>query len=570
MQKPLLGFWQIFNMSFGFFGIQMAFALQGANVSRIFQTLGADVSNLAIYWLAGPVTGLLVQPLIGHFSDRTWGPLGRRRPYFLAGAVLSTLSLFIMPHSPYLWAGVVMLWVLDASINVSMEPFRAFVGDMLPSRQRTQGFATQTILIGAGAALASAMPNILTEWFGVATTAAEGVIPDSVKYSFYIGGIAMFIAVGWTILSTREYSPEQLASFDKEESKDAGRSETAEPQEKSASYFIANAVSLLMVFALGSFAIYRFDMAPELYVLTVTAGLLGSLFLVHAIVRATVQTIRNTLSLIFLVLGAGLIVLAIMQAVSTPPNPGGQSIDPLARLLLGLTSGGGGLGMVAFGILVRPPADRNIVSHIMTDLVSMPKVMQRLAVVQFFSWFSLFIMWVYTTPAITAHQYGSSDPTSEAYNQGANWVGTLFSTYNGVSAVWAIALVLISARINRRFAHGFSLSVGAASYASLYFISDPSMLLIPMIGIGMAWGSILTMPYAILSDALPAKKMGIYMGIFNFFIVLPQMIVAGVMGPILTNFLGGQAILTFFIAAASWLIATLALFLVPGKPRPSA
>lgn len=498
MQKPLLGFWQIFNMSFGFFGIQMAFALQGANVSRIFQTLGADVSNLAIYWLAGPVTGLLVQPLIGHFSDRTWGPLGRRRPYFLAGAVLSTLSLFIMPHSPYLWAGVVMLWVLDASINVSMEPFRAFVGDMLPSRQRTQGFATQTILIGAGAALASAMPNILTEWFGVATTAAEGVIPDSVKYSFYIGGIAMFIAVGWTIVSTREYSPEQLASFDTEESKDAGRSATAEPQEKSASYFIANAVSLLMVFALGSFAIYRFDMAPELYVLTVTAGGIGLAFLLHALAKMREQT-------------------------------------------------------------------DNIISHIMTDLVSMPKVMQRLAVVQFFSWFSLFIMWVYTTPAITAHQYGSSDPTSEAYNQGANWVGTLFSTYNGVSAVWAIALVLISARINRRFAHGFSLSIGAVSYASLYFISDPAMLLIPMIGVGMAWGSILTMPYAILSDALPAKKMGIYMGIFNFFIVLPQMIVAGVMGPILTNLLGGQAILTFFIAAASWLIATLALLLVPGK-----
>ena len=500
MQKPLLGFWQIFNMSFGFFGIQMAFALQGANVSRIFQTLGADVSNLAIYWLAGPVTGLLVQPLIGHFSDRTWGPLGRRRPYFLAGAVLSTLSLFIMPHSPYLWAGVVMLWVLDASINVSMEPFRAFVGDMLPSRQRTQGFATQTILIGAGAALASAMPNILTEWFGVATTAAEGVIPDSVKYSFYIGGIAMFIAVGWTIVSTREYSPEQLASFDTEESKDAGRSETAEPQEKSASYFIANAVSLLMVFALGSFAIYRFEMAPELYVLTVTAGGIGLAFLTHALFKMRQQT-------------------------------------------------------------------NNLVSHIMTDLVSMPKVMQRLAVVQFFSWFALFIMWVYTTPAIAAHHYGSSDPTSEAYNQGANWVGTLFSTYNGVSAVWAIALVLISARINRRFAHGFSLCAGALSYASLYFISDPNMLLIPMIGIGMAWGSILTMPYAILSDALPARKMGIYMGIFNFFIVLPQMVVAGVMGPILTGFLGGQAILTFFIAAGSWTIAALALLAVPGKKQ---
>jgi len=498
MQKPSLGFWSIFNMSFGFFGIQMAFALQGANVSRIFQTLGADVSSLAIFWLAGPVTGLLVQPLIGHFSDRTWGPMGRRRPYFLAGAILSTAALFIMPHSPWLWAGVVMLWILDASINVSMEPFRAFVGDMLPSRQRTQGFATQTILIGAGAALASAMPNILTDWFGVATTAAEGVIPDSVRYSFYIGGVAMFVAVGWTILSTKEYTPEELARFndDVAPTSDSTIKETIKP--RGATFFIANAVSLFMVCGLGSFAIFRFDLAKEFYVLTATAGGIGALFLIHALAKMKDQT-------------------------------------------------------------------DNIISHIMTDLVSMPKIMKRLAIVQFFSWFSLFIMWVYSTPAITAHQYGSSDPTSEAYNQGANWVGTLFSTYNGVSAIWAIALVLISARINRRFAHGFSLAVGAASYASLYFISDPQMLLIPMIGVGMAWGSILTMPYAILSDAVPAKKMGIYMGIFNFFIVLPQMMVAGVMGPILTNFLGGQAILTFFIAAGSWALAALALVFVPGK-----
>ncbi len=498
MQKPNLGFWAIFNMSFGFFGIQMAFALQGANVSRIFQTLGADVSNLAIYWLAGPLTGLIVQPLIGHFSDRTWGPMGRRRPYFLAGAVLSTLSLFIMPHSPYLWFGVVMLWVLDASINVSMEPFRAFVGDMLPSRQRTQGFAMQTILIGAGAALASAMPNILTEFFGVATTAPDGVIPDSVRYSFYIGGAALFLAVGWTIIRTKEYSPDELARFKEPPGlfrKDAVQEET---KERSPTYFFATGISLLMVGILGSWGILRFDQAAEFFVLTGTAGGVGIAFLLHGTFAAR------------------------------------KSTD-------------------------------NFISHIMTDLVAMPKIMRRLAVVQFFSWFSLFIMWVYSTPAITAHHFGSSDTTSEAYNLGANWVGTLFSTYNGVSAIWAIALVLISARINRRFAHGFSLTVGAASYASLYFITDPTWLLLPMIGVGMAWGSILTMPYAILSDALPAKKMGIYMGIFNFFIVLPQMIVAGIMGAILTNFLGGEAILIFFIAAAAWVIAALALFLVPGK-----
>ncbi len=498
MQKPTLGFWHIFNMSFGFFGIQMAFALQGANVSRIFQTLGADVSNLAIYWLAGPVTGLLVQPLVGHFSDRTWGPLGRRRPYFLAGAVLSTIALFIMPNSPYLWAGVVMLWILDASINISMEPFRAFVGDMLPSRQRTQGFAMQTILIGAGAFLASALPQILTDVFGVATTAPEGVIPDSVLYSFYIGGVVLFLAVGWTIISTKEYTPDELAKFKEPPGlfrEDAVREEI---KARTPAYFFTTGASLLMVCLLGSWGILRFDQAREFFVLTGAAGGLGLAFFVH--------------------------------------------------------------GWFA----LRKTTD-NFVSHIMSDLVAMPKLMRRLAVVQFFSWFSLFIMWVYATPAITAHHYGTTDPTSALYNEGANWVGTLFGTYNGVSAVWAIALVLIAARINRRFAHGFSLAIGAISYASLYFISDPAWLLLPMVGVGMAWGSILTMPYAILSDALPAKKMGIYMGIFNFFIVLPQMIVAGVMGPILTGLLGGEPIMTFFVAAGSWALAAMALVFVPGR-----
>ena len=497
MQKPALSFWQIWNISFGFFGIQMAFALQGANVSRIFQTLGADVSNLAIYWLAGPVTGLIVQPLIGHFSDRTWGPMGRRRPYFLAGAILSTLALFIMPNSPYLWAAVVMLWVLDASINVSMEPFRAFVGDMLPSRQRTQGFATQTVLIGAGALLASAMPAILTS-FGVSTTAAEGVIPDAVRYSFYIGGVALFLAVGWTIVRSKEYSPEELARFEEPPGlfRDDAVPEAVKP--RGVRYFVANGASLLMVCLLGSFAIFKFAFAPEFYVLTATAGGVGVFFLVHAVNKMRERT-------------------------------------------------------------------DNVISHIMTDLVAMPKVMRRLAVVQFFSWFALFIMWVFTTPAVTAHHFNSTDTTSLAYNEGANYIGWLFGTYNGVSAIWAIALVMLAARINRRAAHAVSLGVGAIAFASFYFIEQPQFLLISMVGIGMAWGSILTMPYAILSDALPAKKMGIYMGIFNFFIVLPQMVVAGVMGPILTNFLGGQAILTFFIASASWVLAAIALVFVPGK-----
>lgn len=497
MQKPPLSFFGIWNISFGFFGIQIAFALQGANVSRIFQTLGADVSNLAIYWLAGPVTGLLVQPLIGHFSDRTWGPLGRRRPYFLVGAILTTGALFFMPNSPYLWTAVMMLWILDASINVSMEPFRAFVGDMLPSKQRTQGFAMQTIFIGTGAFLASVAPWFLTQ-IGIASEAAPGIVPDAVKFSFYIGAIALFLAVGWTIVTSKEYTPEQLAQFKEPPGlfREGAVQETNKP--RSSTYFLATGFSTLMIGLVGSWGVNQFDQAPELYVITATIAMVGLLFLLHVFLVAK------------------------------------KTVD-------------------------------NVLSHIVTDLVAMPKVMRRLAVVQFFSWFSLFIMWVFATPAVTSYHYGSNDPTSVAYNEGANWVGILFAVYNVIAAAWALLLPIIAARTNRRIAHGFSLLAGAAAYVSFYLITDPSLLWIPMIGIGMAWGGILTMPYSILSDSLPAHKMGIYMGIFNFFIVLPQMVVAGIMGPILQNFLGNEAIYTFFIAGGSMTLAALALVWVPAR-----
>lgn len=497
MQKPRLGFWGIWNISFGFFGVQIALALQGANISRIFQTLGADVSNLAIYWLAGPVTGLLVQPLVGHFSDRTWGPMGRRRPYFLVGALLTTIALIFLPNSPYLWLAVALFWLLDASINITMEPFRAFVGDMLPSEQRTRGFAMQTIFIGTGAGLASVAPWALTQ-MGVAATAPEGVIPDAVLYAFYLGGAAVFLAVGWTIISTREYTPEQLASFREPPGlfRDDAVQETIKP--RSAGYFLANGFSFFMAGLVASLAIWRFELSPQLLVITFTIAGVGVMFLLHALFK---------------------------QINSTD----------------------------------------NVVSHIMSDLVAMPKVMRRLAVVQFFSWVALFIMWVYTTPAVTSHHYGTSDPTSDLYNEGANWVGILFAVYNVIAAIWALVLPYIARLSNRRIAHGISLLAGAAAYASFYIITDPNLLWIPMIGIGMAWGSILTMPYAILSDSLPVKKMGIYMGIFNFFIVLPQMVVAGVMGTVLTVFLGGTPILTLFVAAGSLVLAALALTMVPGK-----
>ncbi|MCP2679275.1 MFS transporter [Maricaulaceae bacterium NA33B04] len=497
MQKPTLGFWSIWNISFGFFGVQIALALQGANISRIFQTMGADVSNLAIYWLAGPVTGLLVQPIVGHFSDRTWGPMGRRRPYFLAGAVLTTIALIFLPNSPYLWLAVALFWLLDASINITMEPFRAFVGDMLPSQQRTRGFAMQTIFIGTGAALASIAPWALTQ-LGVASTADPGIVPDAVLFSFYIGAAAVLLAVGWTIVSTKEYTPEELASFKEPPSlfREDAVQETIKP--RSVGYFLANGFSFFMAGLVASIAIWRFELSPQLLVISITIGGVGVMFILTALFKQL------------------------------------KSSD-------------------------------NIVVHIMSDLVAMPKVMQRLAVVQFFSWFALFIMWVYTTPAVTAFHYGTTDTTSDLYNEGANWVGILFAVYNVVAAIWALLLPYVARMSNRRIAHAVSLLAGAASYASFYIISDPTLLWIPMIGIGMAWGSILTMPYAILSDSLPVKKMGIYMGIFNFFIVLPQMMVAGVMGTVLSLFLGGSAIYTLFLAAGALVCAAAALTLVPGK-----
>ena len=497
MLKPRLGFWGIWNISFGFFGVQIALALQGANISRIFQTLGADVSNLAIYWLAGPVTGLLVQPIVGHFSDRTWGKLGRRRPYFLAGAIFTTIALIFLPNSPYLWLAVILFWILDASINITMEPFRAFVGDMLPSEQRTRGFAMQTIFIGTGAGLASVAPWVLTQ-LGIAAEAPAGIVPDAVVYSFYLGGAAVLLAVGWTVFSTKEYAPDILAGFKEPPGLFRAGAVKEVVRTRTSGYFLRIGAGFFMAGLIASLGIWRFGLSPQLLVITITILGVGVLFMAHAGLKAANST-------------------------------------------------------------------ENIVSHVMTDLVAMPKVMRRLAVVQFFSWFALFIMWVYTTAGVTAHHYGTTDTASRLYNDGANWVGILFAVYNVIAAIWALILPFIAARTNRRIAHGISLVAGAVAYASFYFISDPAWLWVPMIGVGMAWGSILTMPYAILSDSLPSRKMGIYMGIFNFFIVLPQMVVAGVMGTILTGFLGGSAILTLFVAAGSLVCAAAALTLVPAR-----
>ncbi len=427
-KKPQLSFWQIWNMSFGFLGIQFGFALQNANVSRIFETLGASKDELPILWLAAPVTGLLVQPIIGYYSDRTWHKRwGRRRPFFAIGAILATIALFAMPKSTALWMAVIMLWLMDASINISMEPFRAFVGDMLPNEQRTSGFAMQSFFIGIGAVVASALPYIFTNWFGISNVAADGSIPDAVKWSFYLGGIAYFCAVMWTVFNTEEYPPDDLEKL---------KLENAET---------------------GVFT---------------------------------------------------------------------------------------GLKESFMGIF------------------KMPKTMVQLSFVQFFSWFALFAMWIYTTSAVTSHVYGTSDTTSALYNEGADWVGICFAIYNGIAALVAFLLPVIAKKTSRRITHLMALVLGGIGLISINFITDPNMLLVSMIGVGIAWASILSMPYAMLSSILPAKKMGYYMGVFNFFIVIPQIVAAGILGFLLKSFFENDSVYALIIGGVSMFIAALLCLIV--------
>lgn len=496
-QKPALGFWEIWNMSFGFLGIQFGFALQNANVSRIFETLGASIDNIPILWIAAPVTGLVVQPIIGHLSDRTWNRLGRRRPYFLFGAIFASAALVIMPNSPVLWVAAGMLWIMDASINVSMEPFRAFVGDMLPSYQRTRGFAMQSFFIGTGAVIASALPWIMTNWLGVPNTAPEGEIPSSVKWSFYLGAIAFFGSVLWTVIKTEEYPPEVFERFADSEKEGEEVAGTAKDQVEAGggSRKIYYGFALAVAGVLFTRLVYAQGYEKELYVFGI--GLLGL-----------------------------------------------------------------GLIMVAAGFLQKTGRIDNGLVVVMNDFIRMPKTMIQLAFVQFFSWFSLFAMWIYTTAAVTAHIYGTSDTTSALYNEGADWVGICFAIYNGVGALVAFGLPPLAKLLGRKVLHAIALAVGGLSLAGIYLISDPDMLTVSMVGIGIAWASILAIPYAILSGALPARKMGVYMGIFNFFIVIPQIVAASILGFLTRNFFGGEAIYALIVGGASMVLAGILMFFV--------
>jgi len=419
--KPILSFWQLWNMSLGFFGIQFGFALQNANVSRIFSTLGANPDDLSLFWLAAPVTGLLVQPIIGYLSDNTWHPVwGRRRPFFFIGALLASIALFLMPNSASLWMAVIVLWLLDGAINVSMEPFRAFVGDKLGPRQQTAGFAMQTFFIGWGAVIASLLPTIFTH-LGVSNDAAGGTIPDTVRYSFYAGGAVYFCAVLWTVLTAKETPPDDLAAF-----------------------------------------------------------------------RAEQQNSK----------GLGYALKEIF----------------------------GGFG-------------------------KMPATMVQLAAVQFFTWIGLFAMWIYTTNAVAENVFGTTDAQSAAFQEAGNHVGVMFAVYSGVSALAAFILPVFARRTSRKFVHLVCLVIGGISLFSIYTIRDLDSLYYPMIGVGIAWASILTMPYAILAGALPANRMGYYMGVFNFFIVIPQIVSGLLLGFVTKHWFGGHTVQTLMLGGVCMVVA---------------
>lgn len=491
-KKPQLSFWQIWNMSFGFLGIQFGFALQNANVSRIFESLGADIGNIPILWLAAPVTGLIIQPIIGHLSDKTWNKLGRRKPYFLTGAIFASAALIFMPNSPSLWIAAGTLWVMDASINISMEPFRAFVGDMLPSEQRTLGFSMQSFFIGIGAVAGSALPYVLGNWAGVSNVPqGHNTLPNTVIWSFYIGGIAFIAAVLVTVVTTKEYLPEELESFDDKKTENLMISV---PKEVSIKKFNRFAMLFLISGIVLAILVYFIGMDVQIYVL------------------------------------AGLFVIVSLM-----------------------------LFLVSF---FKKRSQSNGLTEVMTDLVNMPRIMGQLAIVQFFTWIALFSLWIYATPAITEYHFNAYDTKSELYNNGANWVGVLFGAYNLFAALTAFLLPLSAKKISRKHTHLISLIIGGLGLVSMIVFKEPKLLIVSMAGVGIAWASILSMPYAMLTGALPPSKMGTYMGIFNFFIVLPQILAATILGSITKHLFNNQPIYTLVLGGCLLIVAGILTLIV--------
>ncbi len=490
MEKPRRSFFGLCRISVGFFGIQIGFALQNANMSRVFQSLGSSVDDLSALWVAAPLTGLLVQPVIGHLSDRTWlGRFGRRRPYFLAGAVLAALALVGMPRAHGLLGAALLLWMLDASINVAMEPFRAFVGDSLRKDQHAAGYAVQTAFIGAGAVVGSIFPFVLAH-FGVANVAAAGGIPETVRISFYAGAAALMIAVLATVLGNREFSPTEMAGFE-----------------------------------MAAFGEAEVHAAPQ----------------VDLVARGWTPGLRW--------IAGGLAVIASVAQLH---------LQKEVYLLGGLLAGYGVLSLVAWA-LARAGRQTTMLASIVGDFSGMPVLMKRLALVQFFSWSALFVMWIYSTPVVAQAFYGTSDPASAGYQAAGNWVGVLFTCYNAIAAVFSLALLPRLARaLGNTRAHALCLFAGALGLGSFLVLRDPSLLVLSEIGVGIAWASILGMPYTILASSLPPAKLGVYMGLFNVFIVVPQLLVSTVMGSILKLAFPGQPVWTMAFGAGALVIAAVA------------
>ena len=432
--KPKLSVLQIFTMSFGFLGIQFGFALQNGNTSRILRSFGADVDQLPMFWIVAPLVGMIVQPLIGHYSDRTWNKLGRRKPYFLTGAILSSLALIFLPNSaslsavsPALWIGAGMVMVMDASFNVAMEPFRALVADNLPDSQRTMGFSIQTFLIGLGAVVGSALPELLAN-AGVSMEAGADGVANNIKYAFYIGAAVFIIAILITVFFSKEYAPREYEKY-------------------------------------------------------------------HG--------------------------------------------KPVV-------------------------SEKHGIREILSDFGKMPKTMKQLGLVQFFSWFALFSMWVFTTDAVATHIYGLTGDYSKSiqYNEAGNKVGSAFGVYNFIAMIYALFLPVVARYIGRKLTHSVSLIAGGIGLISIYFIKDPAMLKYSMVGVGLAWASILAMPYVILSSSIPAGKLGIYMGIFNFFITLPQIINGLFGGWIVKHLYGNQPIYAIVLAGIFMICAAISVIYV--------
>lgn len=569
-KQPRLSFWQIWNMSFGFLGIQFGYALQNANVSRIFQTLGGDTDKLALYWLAAPVTGLLIQPIVGYFSDRTWNRLGRRRPYFLVGAILASLALVIMPNSPYLWIAVGMLWIMDGSINISMEPFRAYVGDMLPSEQRTKGFVMQSFFIGISSVVASALPYILANWIGIPNTAPEGMIPPSVKMSFYLGAFAFITTVLWTVFRSHEYPPEEYNQYHPAEAqqnndtfwvlqifKDFGSMPKTMIQLAFVQFFTWFALFAMWVYAVPAVTTHLYEMRmhkDDIHQLNIMAKeRLASVSVGTAEYERLTPIVRD-LEVIegkAVSSGTGYANLNINIAnyfVNDRLLTNEDIAKNLSNIVPSVTNNMDEQTERSFIELREAVASGNIPT-LSADLVN---------------WFALNAEDFHFDDAFKMRLLllQSLKHVQAEYNNGADWVGVSFGGYNLFAAAIAFLLPVIARMTSRKTTHMISLLFGAAGLISIYFLPNPNWILVSMIGIGIAWASILSMPYAILTGSIPGGKLGIYMGIFNFFIVIPQILAATILGFMLKSFFGNESIYAMIIGGVSFIISAILVTIV--------